>query len=327
VAAQLPAESAERLAEALQAGPADALRLTWAIGRSDEAHHRLLVEGGRASLLACSDPAACQPLGTAVALSAGQRAQLMSVLRAADLPHLRSADPDSLAAADRALEVTLESPGASPGEPPRQPAHGRWQLPRSEWPLPPPPDGYGVAEFLDELARTVRKAAQVRPPVPVPTTVSELQAVRLQLRLTPRTRPGGLVTIENGLVHVTPAEGSLPRLPLPRPFERPLAPGEQEALLQVLQAAQLDKLDEVVPKRATPAIGDDDGRLAALHLIPQGKQPLRLEPRGIERYLSDLMRSPARPLCEKLVELLLTPPAASARPARSARQPPAARSN
>jgi hypothetical protein len=160
--------------------------------------------------------------------------------------------------------------------------------------------------------RTVQRSAQARPLVPVPTTVQELQGLRVQLRITPRTRPGGVVSIENGLVHVTPAEGSLPRSPQPRSFERPLLDSEQEDLIKVLQAAQLDQLDAVVPKRAAPAIGDDDGRLAALHLIPEGKQPLRVEPRGIERYLADLLRSPARPLCEKLIDMLLASPPAVA---------------
>lgn len=343
-AADLTAGAAPRLAEALQRGQAAALTLTWTMGREGEAVDKLRIDGGSASLQHC-EAAGCAAVGAPLTLTAGQGGQLLSVLRAAELPRLRSAEVGARAAADRRLELLLAGgPGAAP--------LGLWQLDRAEWPTPP--DGYGPAEFLDELARTLRQSVKTRPPVPIPTTVAELQELRVQLRLTPRSRPGGLVTIERGLVHVAPAEGSLPRSPLPRPFERPLTPSEEEQLVSALQAAQLDKLDQVVPRRVAPAIGDDDGRLVTLHLwraepvaakdagpasrtrppatrgsvpelasgpktAPSSPAEPRFEPRGIERYLADLLRSPAQPLCQKLVELLLAdPPPARVRGVQSA---------
>lgn len=348
-AAEMSAEAARRLQAVLQAGQVETLKLAWTMGREEAGSESLRIDGGRATLLRCEPspelpanspanpspnlapnlaPAAatherCRALGVPLGLTAGQREQLMSALRSADLPHLRSADADVRAAADRRLE--LEGAAAP---------LGRWQLSRSEWPTPP--DGYGLAEFFDELAHKLRQGATARPPVSIPTTVAELAALRVQLRLTPRTRPGGLVTIEHGLVHVTPAEGSLPRSPPPRPWERPLDKSEEEQLVRALQAAQLEQLDQQVPKRGAPAIGDEDGRLATLHLLradpaaaPSGRKPassvsdadpVRVEPRGIERYLADLMRSPARPLCQQLIELLLAePPAAAARGAGAKR--------
>ena len=343
-AAELTAGAAPRLAEALQRGQAAALALTWTMGREGEAVDKLHIDGGSASLQHCA-ASGCAAVGSPLTLTAGQGGQLLSVLRAAELTRLRSAEVGERAAADRRLELRLAGgPGAAP--------LGLWQLDRADWPTPP--DGYGPAEFLDELARQLRQSAKIRQPVPIPTTVAELQELRVQLRLTPRTRPGGLVTIEHGLVRVAPAEGSLPRSPLPRPFERPLTQGEEEQLLGALQAAQLDKLDQVVPRRTAPAIGDDDGRLVTLHLWraepaaarevgpagparPTGKRgpspelapgpktaptaptELRFEPRGIERYLADLLRSPAQPLCQKLVGLLLAdPPPARVRGVQSA---------
>lgn len=340
-AAELASGAAPRLAEALQRGQATAFALTWTMGREGEAVDKLRIDGGSASLQHC-EASGCAAVGAPLTLTAGQGGQLLSVLRAAELPRLRSAEVGARAAADRRLELGLAGgPGA---------ALGLWQLDRAEWPTPP--DGYGAADFLDELARTLRQSAKTRQPVPIPTTVAELQELRVQLRLTPRSRPGGLLTIEHGLVHVAPAEGSLPRSPLPRPFERPLTPSEAEQLVSALQAAQLDKLDQVVPRRAAPAIGDDDGRLVTLHLwraepaavkdaVPTGRarptakrEPVsapgpktippapaeqRFEPRGIERYLADLLRSPAQPLCQKLVELLLAePPPARVRGVQSA---------
>lgn len=337
-AAELASGAAPRLAEALQRGQAAALALTWTMGREGEAVDKLRIDGGSASLQRC-EAAGCAAVGAPLTLTAGQGGQLLSVLRAAELPRLRSAEVGARATADRRLELGLAGgPGAA--------ALGLWQLDRAEWPTPP--DGYGAADFLDELARTLRQSAKTRQPVPIPTTVAELQELRVQLRLTPRSRPGGLLTIEHGLVHVAPAEGSLPRSPLPRPFERPLTSSEAEQLVSALQAAQLDKLDQVVPRRAAPAIGDDDGRLVTLHLwraepaavkdaVPTGRarptakrEPVseptlpapaapRFEPRGIERYLADLLRSPAQPLCHKLVELLLAePPPARVRGVQSA---------
>lgn len=329
-AAEIPAAVTQRLASVLQSGQLDALKLTWTMGREGESREQLHLYQGQATLQRCApqiDGAAapqCQAVGTPLTLTSGQRDQLISALRSADLPHLRSADADARATVDRSLD--LLSPDSAT-------LLARWQLARSDWPKPP--DGYGLAEFFDELGRQLQKTATARQPVPIPTSVAELDALRVQLRLTPRTRPGGLVTIEHGMVHVTPAEGSLPRSPPPRPFERPLSTSEGEQLVSALLAAHLDELDQRVPKRAAPAIGDDDGRLATLHLwraepapaaLPQGSkagreppatESVRVEPRGIERYLTDLMRSSAQPLCQKLVALLLAePPAAAARGAK-----------
>lgn len=336
-AADLAAGAGPRLAEVLQSGQATALALTWTIGRPGEPLDKLRLDGGSASLQHC-EGTACESVGATLTLTAGQGGQLLSGLRAAELPRLRSAEAGAREAADRRLDLLLAG-GAT---------LGRWQLDRAEWPTPP--DGYGLAEFLDELAHKLRQSGKARPPVAIPSTVADLEALRVQLRLTPRARPGGLLTIEHGLVRVTPAEGSLPRSPLPRPFERPLSPGEAQQLVVALQAAQLDKLDEVVPKRAAPAIGDDDGRLATFHLWPAepavakdsgpaararpprgpgvelGAGPktaplAAAEPRGIERYLADLMRSSAQPLFQELVTLLLAepPPARSGRGATPAR--------
>lgn len=334
-AAELPAAVAQRLTTVLQSGQVDALKLVWTMGRQAEAHEQLQLDHGRATLQRCAPQTeaaaapSCQAVGTPLVLTPGQREQLISALRSADLPHLRSADADARATVDRGLEL-LNPDSTTP--------LSRWQLSRSDWPTPP--DGYGLAEFFDELGRKLKQTATARQPVPIPTTVAELDALRVQLRLTPRTRPGGLVTIEHGLVRVTPTEGSLPRSPPPRPWERPLSASEGEQLVSALQAAHLDELDQRVPKRAAPAIGDDDGRLATLHLLraepvlatlPQGSKAerelsrelpatdtVRVEPRGIERYLTDLMRSSAQPLCQKLVALLLAdPPTGVARGAKA----------
>lgn len=324
-AAEVPAAVAQRLSSVLQSGQADSLKLTWSMGREAEGREQLQLDHGQAVLQRCSPvteaAAGCQAVGSPLLLTPGQREQLISSLRSADLLHLRSADADVRGAADRCLDL-LGSDSSTP--------LARWQLARSEWPTPP--GGYGLAEFLDELGRKLRQTATARQPVPIPTTVAELETLRVQLRLTPRTRPGGLITIEHGMVHVTPAEGSLPRSPPPRPWERPLSASESEQLVSALTAAHLDELDHRVPKRSAPAIGDDDGRLATLHLWRAEPAPtvlaaaskaggelpaadaVRVEPRGIERYLTDLMRSSAQPLCQELVALLLAePPAAAAR--------------
>ncbi len=342
--AQLPATAASPLNTVLRDGQGEAVKLTWTIGRPGAATDLLHIDWGQATLQHCdppveSAPPACAAVGSPLTLTAGQRGQLVSVLRAAELPILRTADADARAAADRTLELAVTAGGATK-------SIGRWQLARSDWPNPP--DGYGLASYLDELAQKLRRMAQVRPPVAIPSTVAELAELRVQLRLTPRARPGGLVTIEHGLVHVVPAEGSLPRSPQPGPWERPLQAGEGEQLVKALQAAQLDRLDQVVTKRAAPAIGDSDGRVATLHLMraepleekaaggkalsrsgPPAPRPtpvvttggLREEPRGLERYLTDLMRSPAQPLLGQLVELLLAPPPVAAPRAGKAKPP------
>jgi hypothetical protein len=314
----------ERLSETLRSGEAAALRLTWTSGGpSATAKKKLQIETGQAALLRC-DPS-CQPVGAPLKLSVGEQSQLVSRLRAAGLSGLRDGESE----ADRELEVGVgaESPL-------------RWRLPRADWPAPP--DGYGLADYLDELGQRIERAAAVRAPVPLPRSVEELRRVRLQLRVEPRNRPGGLLYIEQGKLHVTPEEGSLPRTPRPRPYERPLTEAEEARLLSALQAARLDELDGIVPKRGQPAIGDTDGRLVRLHLMPTdalpgGKVPATskpaekslYQPRGHERYVADLLRSPAAPLVQELFGYLVNefsegkaaaPPAPSARGAARPRK-------
>jgi hypothetical protein len=287
----------KRLAEALRSDEAAALRLVWtAFSPSASPDWRLRVEAGRAALFRCASD--CQPVGAPLLLSPGDRAQLVSRLRAAELNNLH--DGDSATAPDRSLAVAVA--GTTIGE---------WRLPRSDWPTPP--DGYGVADLLDDLQKRIARAAEERTPLPIPATLAELAALRLQLRVQPRIRPGGLIVVEQGKLHVTPEEGSLPRSPRPRPLTRSLSAQEQELLLKYLQAARLDDLDAVVPKRAQPAIGDDDGRVATLHLLPSDAtagdvraQASRHQPRGYERYLADLLRSPSAQLVELLLSFLVT---------------------
>ena len=89
-----------------------------------------------------------------------------------------------------------------------------------------------------------------------------------------------------------------------------------------------------MPRRAAPAIGDADGRLALLHLMSappeavtkpgpaarKGKQargaspPVAVapepkeQPRGLQRYVADLSRSTAAPLLKQLLGYLTAPP-------------------
>lgn len=292
---------------ALQAGDADALTLTWTRGRPDAVHTELRIAAGKAVLRRCTAGgagASCTEVGTSQALSGGQKEQLLSGLRAAGFATLRTSDADAVALADRGLEVAVRGAPA-----------GTWQLPRGEWPAPP--DGYGAAEFLDDLGTRIEQAASARQPVAVPRTLDELQRVRVQLRLSPRRSPGGVVVVERGTAQVTPEEGSLPRVPRPRPFSRALTPGEQAELLAALQAAGLETLDTQVPRRAQPAVDDADGRVATLHLLPLDGEadkgaPL---PRGCERYLADFQRSPAAPLLNQLVGWVTSPPPATGKAA------------
>jgi len=280
----------KRLGEVLAGDKTEPLRLTWTSGAPGAApFRRLRIESGRAALERCAD--SCQLLGASLELSPGERAQLLSGLRAASLGSLR--DSELAAAADRQLELAVA--GASVGE---------WRLPRSDWPAPP--GGYGLADFLDDFAQRIERTATARPLVPIPATVAELRAVRLQLRVQPRVRPGGLLVIEQGRLRITPEEGSLARVPRPRPLERPLSAEEEERLLGAISAARLEALDGLVEKRAQPAIGDDDGRVATLHLFLEGAAFGQYQPRGYERYVADLLRSPAAPLLQQLLGWLVT---------------------
>lgn len=283
------AAALQRLNRALVGEQVDALRLVWTGGVPGAgAYRRLRIESGKATLERCD--ASCQQVGAALALSGGERAQLISRLRSAELGALRDSEQET---PDRQLEIAVE--GA---------AIGHWKLARADWPAPP--DGYGVADYLDELAKRIEKGASARSAVAVPATAAELGSLRLQLRVQPRNRAGGLVVVEAGKLRVTPEEGSLARTPRPRPFERPLSSDEQSQLIANLKAARLDELDGLVPKRGQPAIGDEDGRVATLHLMPADGGSATGNPRGYERYLTDLSRSPASALVGQLLGFLVT---------------------
>lgn len=298
----LAGPAGQRIQEALVRGEGSALQVQWEIGRPEAERRRLLVEGGKARLQSCPAAAACSDVGAA-ALSPGQRDRLISGLRAVGLGALRSAgDGDS--PPDRALTVTLS------GGPPAS-----FKLARSEWPAPPAGDSEGVAAFLDELAGKLGRDAVARRPLPVPHSAAELAAVRLKLTVRPKEKPGGTLVLERGVARVTPAEGTVPRTPAPAPFERKLSEAEQEKLAQALAAAELEQLEEAVPRRAAAAIGDSDGRLVTLHLSPplEGDKEPAYQPRGWERFLADLQRSKAAPLLQELMALLTAP---APRPAR-----------
>lgn len=298
-----------RLNQALVKEQADALRVVWTQGSSGAgSYRRLRIESGKAALERCE--ASCQPVGAGLTLSGGERAQLISRLRGAELGTLRDSEQD---APDRQLEVAVAGT-----------AIGAWKVSRAEWPSPP--DGYGVADFLDDLSKRIEKGASARPAVAVPSSPAELQGVRLQLRVQPRSRAGGLVVVEAGRLRVTPEEGSLPRSPRPRPFERALTTEEQGQLVAGLQAARLDELDGLVPKRGQPAIGDEDGRLATLHLMPADSGTTTTgQPRGYERYLADLSRSPAGGLLGQLLGFLVTESAQRASQTAAAPRSPSGR--
>jgi hypothetical protein len=300
--------SAKALTEALRDDSATSLRLTWTLGPGQ----RLEIDAGSAALLRCGDgePSACTAVGTTLSLSAGERAQLVSRLRASELAGLHSSE--AAQESDRALGL---SSGAR--------ALGSWRLPRADWPTPP--DGYGLPDYLDDLGRRIKQASEARKPVAVPRTVDELRALRVQVKLEPRRRPGGLLVIEGGTLRLQPQEGFVPRSPAPRPTGRPLLPAEEQQLLLQLQAAQLETLEAQVEKRAEPAIGDDDGRLLTLHLMPAEHSPAALgQPRGLQRYVADLRRSPAAPLVDLLVSWLTAAPALP-EPAKASHRSPSRR--
>ena len=76
----------------------------------------------------------------------------------------------------------------------------------------------------------------------------------------------------------------------------------------MLFRSDFDRLEETIPVRARPAIGDDDGRLVTLHLLPASKMAPTVvpkQPRGLKRYLADWVRSPAEPVVRLLASWLL----------------------
>lgn len=293
----LAAPTLQALQESLVRGQADGLSLsmTWEIGLPGAPRRALQIslDGGSAEL------AGCPPL----TLTAGQRDRLLSGLRSANVATLRGLPREQTGRADRTL--TLRARGAQVGA---------WTLPRADWPAAA--DDGGLAAFLDELAERIERGAAARRPLPVPRTLAELDGVRLKLHLAPARAPGGVLLIERGVASVTPEEGLKARHPPPAPWQRPLSEEERERLLRGLQAAGLDHLEEAVPARAAAAIGDTDGRVATLHLLPPeeggggGGRGVQGQPRGLKRFLADLQRSPAQPLIDQLVQLVEVPPAA-----------------
>ena len=284
------------LADALRDDTAAQLELHWTTGKGQDLH----VVSGVATLKSCDEASRCTALGSSLTLSAGQRTQLVSRLRASELFGLHSSEATTTS--DRTLLLRYSNR-----------ALGSWRLPRADWPTPP--DGVGLADYLDDLGRSIEQAAQARKPIAVPQTVEALRALRLQVRIDPHRRHGGQLLLEEGMLRVTPEEGFVPRSPPLRPFVRRLSPTEEQELLSVLQQARLDDLDRLVEKREQPAIGDSDTRILTLHLLPSEKSATdRGQPRGIRRYLADLERSPFAPLVQKLVAWLSEPAASSAPP-------------
>jgi hypothetical protein len=313
------APTLQALQESLIRGQADGLSLsmTWEIGLPGTARRALQVslekDQGSAELSSCpasaAAPPSCQKVAPPLTLTAGQRDRLLSGLRSANVATLRGLPREQAGRADRAL--VLRAQGAQVGA---------WALPRADWPAAA--DDGGLAGFLDELAERIDRAAAARRPLPVPRTLAELDGVRLKLHLLPARAPGGVLLIERGVASVTPEEGLKARRPPPAPWQRPLSEEERERLLRNLQAADLDHLEEAVPARAAAAIGDTDGRVATLHLLPPegaaaGGKGAQGQPRGLRRFLADLQRSPAQALLDQLVQLVEVPPA----PAKQGKRP------
>ncbi len=201
--------------------------------------------------------------------------------------------------------------------------------------------------MLDDLILKIVQASSVRPVVAVPRTIEELASVKVQLAVTANKQPGGLLSIEHGTLSITPEEGSLARQPRPKASSRILSAAEQTQLLTALQSLDLDRLEESIPARARPAIGDDDGRLATLHFLPASPigQPIakvaqrggvtsakpagppatlavQRQPRGLKRYMADWVRSPGEPALRLLSSwLLLTPTSVPVHPGTPAATP------
>lgn len=304
-----------RLQPALVAGQSEALSLTWTQGAEGEGTSRLVlsVQGDKARAQRCAP--SCTEVGSPITLTSGEKGLIVSGLRALDLASLRSAEEAALA--DRTLE--LQVAGADVG---------RWQRARSDWPTPA--SGDGLQQTLDELLARIQRAAVARKPVPIPKTGAELAGLRLKFAVSPNKRPGGILLVEHGRVHVIPEEGSLARVPRPREFERPLSPEEESQILRTLQAVDWERIEEQVPRRALPAIGDEDGRLATLHLMraepeaagsaaPSSAADRESQPRGLKRYVADLQRSSAEALIGQLLSLLVATPSEAGKAAAGAK--------
>ncbi len=309
----------ESLQSVLHPSLGDSLSLSWRQGLPDGEGTQLRIESGVAKVERCRP--ACQPVGRPQTLTSGQKEQILSGLRSAGLGSLRSSDEAEMAA-DR--ELTLTVPARSPL---------RLALPRSVWPTGA--DGHGVAAVLDDLILKIVQASSARPLVSVPRTTAELADVKVQLAVSANKQPGGLLSIEHGTLSITPEEGSVARTPRPKASSRLLSAEEQAALLAALQSLDFDRMEETIPARARPAIGDEDGRLATLHLWPaspigqrfakvaqRGRvviaKPASLpalaaqrQPRGLKRYVADWVRSPAEPALRLLSSWLLLSPTAA----------------
>lgn len=310
--------SAQAQSDALQAldpGTMDTLKLSWRKGQAEGDRLVLSLDAGVAKVERCD--AACQPLGSALTLTSGQKEQLLSGLRSARLTSLRSG-PDAELTADRALWLSI------PGRVPLA-----ISLSRSDWPVSA--DGSGVASVLDDLMRQIVQKSSARPLVDVPRSIEDLAKVTVQLTVSTSKHPGGLLRIDHGTLSITPEEGSLARQPRPKSMTRILTMEEQTQLVSALQSLDFDRLESSIPVRARPAIGDEDGRVVTLHLLPsaplqvakiklaqtRGKlgkvklQPVTedRQPRGLRRYMADFVRSPAEPALRLLAGwLLLHPP-------------------
>lgn len=295
-------QAAPRLSDLLSRQALGDLALDWQQGAEARGPvTRLVVRDGSVQLARCTP--ACQPLGTAQPLKPGEQAQLLSRLRITDFSDLGPLE--SREQADRTLDLRVGSTTL-----------GQWPLPRAAWPTAP--DGDSLADLLDDWVHTLEARSHERGAVPIPDSPAALRALRLQLRVAPTRLPGGLLVLEEGRLQRTPAEGTLPRTPPLARSERPLTDAEEQQLLTLLRAAQLDGVESRVPKREQPAIGDDDGRLVTLHLLPRATAGAASgQPRGIARYLADLQRSSAAPLVHYLLGLLLeAPPVVPAPPVR-----------
>ena len=306
----------ESFTAALSPDAADAVSVAWRHGPQDAPHLLFRYETGKAQLFRCAPT--CEPVGlqTPQPLTAGQKEQLLSGLRSLPFSTLRSSD--EAAHTDRELSLTL---------PDRKP----WRLALSKGDWPVSDNGEGAATILDEFVRQFLERGGVRQRTTFPHTLAELSKLRISATLTANKQPGGNVVIEAGSIAVTPEEGSVARTPRKKPYLRPLSTQEQSELLRLLTDLDFDALEQAVPQRAQPAIGDDDGRVLTLHLQtasePEKQRllvagrgaslPTRLsttqprQPRGLRRYVADVRRSKAAPLLSFLGNFLFLqlPPA------------------
>ena len=291
----------DSLQDLLRPGAGDSLKLSWRKGQVDGDRLMLRLSDGVAQVERCES--SCQPVGHALTLTSGQKEQLLSGLRSANLTGLRPG-PDADLTADRAL--VLELPGRAPLA---------LSVSKSDWPVSA--DGQGAASVLDDLILKIVQKSSARPLVEVPRSVADLAKVTVQLTVSTSKHPGGLLRIEHGTLSMTPEEGSLARQPRPKPVTRILSAEEQQQLVSALQSLDFDRLESVIPVRTRPAIGDDDGRVVTLHLLPSA--PLQAaktklaqtrgklgkvkpatpteerQARGLRRYMADFVRSPAEP--------------------------------